>query len=353
MFNLYLSALAAFAATSVLIFALRPVARNLDFVDRPGGRKLHDGDVPVVGGLAMFLGLVIGISGLPEDTRPPVSFTATAFVFVCLGLIDDRLNLPSTLRLVIQIGSVIAMAVVGALSVQFVGQPFGTGLTIFTPGIALIITVMLVVGAVNAMNMIDGIDGLAGSVGLVAVIGVSWIALSGSNATVLGIAAVLVSALLGFLLFNLPLGINGRWRVFMGDAGSMLIGFSIAWMMVALSQDPTTPVAPVTLLWLAALPIFDMVSTAFGRLLRGQSPMKADNSHLHHRLMRKGFTARQTLMVLVAFSTLWAALGLALDEIFVLPEWASLVAFLTAGYLTVTVIEGFEDRSRRVSVSTT
>jgi UDP-GlcNAc:undecaprenyl-phosphate GlcNAc-1-phosphate transferase len=339
MWSLYSASITALVATSFLIFALRPIARNFDFIDRPGGRKTHSGEIPVVGGLAMFIGLLLSLAMLPEEVRPPPSFTATAFVFVCLGLIDDRLNLPALVRLLIQIGSVIAMAVAGTLSVEYVGSPFGTGMTIFASGMALFVTVMLVVGAVNAINMIDGIDGLAGSVGLVALLGILFIALVGSNATVLGIAAVLSAALIAFLVFNLPIGINRGLKVFMGDAGSMLIGFSIAWMMVALSQSPETPVAPVTLLWLAALPIYDMVATGVGRVRRGQSPMSADNTHLHHRLMSKGLSARATLGVLSATAVMWAVTGLLLDVVFAIPEWVSLIAFFAAGILTASTID--------------
>jgi UDP-GlcNAc:undecaprenyl-phosphate GlcNAc-1-phosphate transferase len=125
----------------------------------------------------------------------------------------------------------------------------------------------------------------------------------------------------------------------MGDAGSMLIGFSIAWMMVALSQSPETPVAPVTLLWLAALPIYDMVATGVGRVRRGQSPMSADNTHLHHRLMSKGLSARATLGVLSATAVMWAVTGLLLDVVFAIPEWVSLIAFFAAGILTASTID--------------
>jgi UDP-GlcNAc:undecaprenyl-phosphate GlcNAc-1-phosphate transferase len=118
----------------------------------------------------------------------------------------------------------------------------------------------------------------------------------------------------------------------------MLMGFSIAWMMVVLSQEPATPVAPVTMLWFAALPIYDMVSTGVGRALRGQSPMSADNTHLHHLLLKKGYSTRTTLVILVAFALLWALVGAALDVVSVIPEWLSLVGFLMAGVGTVLIL---------------
>jgi UDP-GlcNAc:undecaprenyl-phosphate GlcNAc-1-phosphate transferase len=345
MLSLYLSAAAAFVATVALAFLLRPVARSLDFVDRPGGRKLHAGEVPVIGGIAMFVGLALGVSMLPDTVRPAASFAATAFGFVCLGLLDDRLNLSSKLRLLVQIGAVLVMAVWGNLGVHYVGAPFAAGTTIFVPGVALFVTVMLVVGAVNALNMVDGIDGLAGSLGLVGLIFVGGVAFVGANVEVLSVAVVLGAAVVGFLVFNLPLGINGSLRIFMGDAGSMLLGFSLAWMMVALSQEPSTPVAPVTLLWFAAVPIFDMVSTATGRLRRGVSPMSADNTHFHHRLMRRGFSTRRALVALVGLAVFWAAVGVSLDAVLRAPEWVSLVAFLVAGGVTSRALTGRREAS--------
>ena len=341
MLSLYLSAGAAFLATLMLTFLLRPLARSLDFIDRPGGRKQHRGEIPVVGGLAMFIGVALGLSMLPDDVRPPASFTATAFVFVCLGLLDDRFNLPSAVRLLVQVGSVIAMVLLGAISVNYVGEPFGIAQMVFSPTMALFVTVMLVVGAVNALNMVDGIDGLAGVLGLVALAGVALIALYGANGTVLAVSVVLAAAVLGFLVFNLPLRFNAALRIFMGDAGSMLIGFSIAWMMVALSQTPSTPIAPVVLLWLAAVPIYDMTSTAFGRLVRGRSPLSADNTHLHHVLRTAGLSDRETLVVLAALATLLAIVGALLTIVFSVPEWLSLVAFVATGWGTVAALRRF------------
>jgi UDP-GlcNAc:undecaprenyl-phosphate GlcNAc-1-phosphate transferase len=345
MVSLYFAAAAALVATVVLSIVLRPLARSLDFVDRPGGRKLHAGEVPVVGGLAMFVGLVVGLAALPELARAPTAFLATAFVFVCLGLLDDRFALSSALRLVIQIAAVVVMAIGGAMSVHYVGAAFGFGPTIFMPPAAVFVTVMLVVGAVNALNMVDGIDGLAGSLGLVALVALAGVAAAGANAVVLSVAVVLGAALVGFLIFNLPLTINRSVRVFMGDAGSMLLGFSLAWMMVALSQDPTTQVAPVTLLWFAAVPIYDLVSTAALRVASGVSPMSADNNHLHHCLLKKGYAAAQSLVILVALAMLWAVIGLMLDLTGLVPEWGSLALFLVAGVATALGIRSLPSRS--------
>ena len=134
----------------------------------------------------------------------------------------------------------------------------------------------------------------------------------------------------------------------MGDAGSMLLGFALAWMMVSLSQDPQTVVAPVTLLWFAAVPIYDMVSTALSRLAEGRSPMSADTNHLHHRLINKGYSPAVTLSILVGFAVLWSGTGFALETRAAWPEWMSLVGFLIAGAVTVFAVRAFPSRGSAV-----
>ena len=346
MWQVYGPALASALATSAVVFFFRPLARNFDFIDRPGGRKIHSDEVPVVGGLAMFIGLAVAVSLLPEVVRPPLTFISIAFVFVFLGLMDDRFSLSPGVRLIVQGGSAAAMALLGGLTVQFVGAPFGFGTVIFLPSVAVGVTIVLVVGAVNALNMVDGIDGLAGSLGFVALLGIALTAIEGGNASVLGVALALAGAVAGFLVFNLPLGINRGLRTFMGDAGSMLIGFTLSWCLVALSQNPDTPLAPVTLLWFVAVPIFDLISTATGRVRQGYSPFHADTTHFHHALIQRGLDRALVLVVLVGFAVLWGLVGAFLDARWQVPEWVSLLGFVLAGIITHVLVRGVGPTSR-------
>jgi UDP-GlcNAc:undecaprenyl-phosphate GlcNAc-1-phosphate transferase len=340
MLSLYIPMLVAALATAGVVFLLRPLAREFNFVDRPGGRKIHSDEVPVVGGLGMFVGLAIGVSLLPGDAPAPAAYVALAFVFVMMGIFDDRLDLSPRLRLGVQAFSAVVMVYVGSLSVHYIGSPFGFGQVIFIPAVAILLTLLLVVGAVNAFNMVDGIDGLAGSLGIVALLGVLYAAIEGSDAVVFGMAITLLGAVIGFLIFNLPLGFNKPLRTFMGDAGSMLIGFSLSWCLVALSQNPNTTVAPVTLLWFVAVPIFDLISTAVGRVLRGVSPFKPDTTHFHHVLLARRLSPRLALCVLVATAAALAVFGVMLDTVWQLPEWLSFAAFLLAGVVVNIFIRG-------------
>lgn len=341
---MWLASAGALVITAVVLAALRPVASRLDFIDRPGGRKIHDEHVPVVGGLAMWVGFFAGGAFLPAEVRPAPIVTSLGFMFVLLGLLDDRFALSAVLRLVVQGAGALAMVLLGGVAVHYVGAPFGNGLVIFDGVVATALCLALVAGAMNAMNMVDGIDGLAGSLALVALLAVGGVALRSGDAGILAIATIGASTVIAFLIFNLPLGFNRRIRTFMGDAGSLFIGFIISWCLVSLSQNPQTVVDPVTLLWFLAMPIYDMLSTAVGRVLRGYSPFHADTTHFHHALLRRGLVVPQVLAVLVAAALGLAGLGWSLDRLWQVPEPVSLLSFLGMGVLTHVVLRAGDGR---------
>lgn len=334
MLSLWLTFLAAMGVTVVVLAALRPVARRLDFIDKPGGRKIHDEHVPVVGGLAMWVGFFIGSSLLPPEVRPSVTVSILGFMFVLLGLLDDRFALSAVLRLGVQILGAFIMVWLGGLAVHYAGAPFGPEPVIFESWVATLLCLLLVAGAMNAMNMVDGIDGLAGSLSLVGFGGVAVVAFLSGDAGVLAIAVTVAGAVLAFLTFNLPLGFNRKLRTFMGDAGSMFIGFTLSWCLVALSQNPDSVVSPVTLLWFIAMPIYDMCSTAGGRLVNGLSPFHADTTHFHHALLRRGLKVPGAVVTLVLGAVFWSAVGWSLQKVFAAPDYVSLLSFLAAGVIT-------------------
>jgi UDP-GlcNAc:undecaprenyl-phosphate GlcNAc-1-phosphate transferase len=334
MTSLWIAFSVACVVTVIVMAVLRPVAERLDFVDRPGGRKIHDAQVPVVGGLAMWVGFFVGAAVLPSDVRPPFVATALGFMFVTLGLFDDRFSLSAVFRLGVQGFGAIAMVLLGGLAVHFVGAPFGPENVVFDGWAATVLCVLLVAGAMNAMNMVDGIDGLAGSLAAVAFGAVATVALLSGDAEILAIAVISAGVALSFLVFNLPLGFNRRIRTFMGDAGSLFLGFLLSWCLIALSQNPNSIVSPVTLLWFIAMPIFDMGSTAIGRMLRHRSPFFADTTHFHHSLLRRGLPVPGALGVLLLIALAWVVIGWWLDRVLGVPDYLSLIGFLVAGGLT-------------------
>ncbi|MCG2582383.1 MAG: UDP-N-acetylglucosamine--undecaprenyl-phosphate N-acetylglucosaminephosphotransferase, partial [Marinobacter sp.] len=190
-----------------------------------------------------------------------------------------------------------------------------------------LITIAAVIGATNAFNMIDGIDGLAGSMSLVTLLSLSFLFLQApGNRLELALAFSIAIALLPYLAANLRMP-PFKKKIFMGDAGSMFIGFSIVWLLVKGTQPETQALRPVTALWIIAIPLMDMVAIMVRRARKGQSVMKPDREHLHHIFMRAGFTDRESLLVITLVSLVFASIGLA-GERFQVPEWLMFTLFV-------------------------
>jgi len=328
------SAAASFGVTLLAILALRPVAIAVDLVDRPGGRKIHYGEVPVIGGLAMFVGLVLGMGLLKVPGSASAAFIAACAILVTIGLVDDRFNLSPFARLP---GHMAASAVIifgSGTAVTTLGHPLGGNEIVLGGYSSIAFTILITTAAINAFNMLDGMDGLAGATSLIALIALAWIAWTGGAHIPAAFALVLAASVCAFLIFNLPVRFNRPLRCFMGDAGSTLLGFSVAWLCMLLSQGPGRSAAPVTILWLVALPLFELLWSTLRRILLGVSPFKADADHFHHLLLKAGFSVRGAFAVFVLLSGLLAAVGLVADH-YGLPDAYSLLLLIAAGVGTV------------------
>jgi UDP-GlcNAc:undecaprenyl-phosphate/decaprenyl-phosphate GlcNAc-1-phosphate transferase len=297
-------ALAAFT-TLLLTPLLARFSPALRLVDHPGGRKKHAGSIPLVGGIAIFVACCATAAfGAPV----PTAFCAAAAILVTVGAVDDAVDLGTLVRFAAQIAASIVMILFGALELQSVGNLLGTGpigLWIFLYPM----TVFAVVGVINSINMMDGMDGLAGSVVAVAL---SWYALVAhmqGQPGAFAIALVLAVAVSAFLAFNLRLPWRRHARVFLGDAGSMMLGFAVAWLALDLTQFSGRTFPPISALWVVLLPLADCVSLMARRVRRGRSPFAPDSRHIHHYLQARGLGVPATHAVLVFVSTLFGAIG--------------------------------------------
>lgn len=301
-------ALLAFVGSYVGLCALRPAATAVRLLDVAGTLKHHQGEVPLVGGLAILTGYVLALAIYPELLAANTVFLIASALLVLTGTLDDRFVLGPTLRLVVQI-VVALIAVFGAgLVVDTIGAPFFAGV-IEMGWLAIPFAILMFVGGINAWNMIDGIDGLASVLAFIGLFCMLVVATSAAP----GLQASLLAMLCGlgaFFLFNLPVQGLRRHRTFLGDAGSMFLGLAIVWHALALSQGETAVMSPVTALWFVALPVYDVITTTIRRILRGHSPLTGDRQHLHHLLQDSGLSARQTLLVLSVLAILGGAIGL-------------------------------------------
>ena len=297
----------ALIVTIAFMFALRPIATRVGLVDRPGGRKLHTGDIPIIGGIAMFVGIFSGLSILGLDLSFLLSIFVASLLLVIIGLIDDKYPLPAAARMMKQVAVVLIMVYGADLYLADMGDPFGIGL-ITTGPFMLIFTMLVALTMINAYNMIDGLDGLAGSLTMVALVSVA--AVAGIHNVFGAMALAIAAAVFSFLLFNFPMIWNRPVRSFMGDAGSTFLGFAVVWVTLGVAQGEARVISPVHALWFAAVPIFDCLTCFVRRALKGKSPLKPGCDHFHHSLMRGGFGVRQILGILTGLQVLYAIIGL-------------------------------------------
>jgi UDP-GlcNAc:undecaprenyl-phosphate GlcNAc-1-phosphate transferase len=292
-----LSALVSAAMLSILF----PRAASLGLVDHPTGeRKHHDAPVPVIGGVAIFSAILL-VSLVAWPISKPLAFgLAGAAVLVFVGIIDDQRGLRASVRFAAQAAAVSLLSLGGGVKLTSLGDLLGFG-PIDLGVLSIPVTVFAMVGIINAFNMIDGIDGLAGGLTLIAILGLLLLAPS------IGPPQVLL------LIDNLQLLACRRRRVFLGDSGSMLLGYLVVWGLVdAATTDHG--ITPVTALWLVALPLMDTLRVILRRVRRGRSPFAADSGHLHHMLSSVLGSTRWALVVMLALGSGLAAAGIVAHE---------------------------------------
>ena len=298
------------------------LGRRVDLVDRPSGRKKHAGDIPLTGGVAIFATLMFGTMVL---TIPPYT---TASLMIAGGLVivsvyDDYKHLNAILRLALHFGAGVLLATTGGIAVSRVGNLLGVG-NIPLLMLSVPLSGLAVAGLCNAYNMIDGIDGLAASLIALPLATLFFLAHSAGHEGAGFVLLILIPCMV-FLLFNLGPNSAVLPKIFLGDAGSVTLGFLTAASMVYFSQGEDAVIRPVMGLWLVALPLMDTIATMVGRWRHGASLTKADRSHLHYLLVDQGMSPRIALTLLLAYASACTVAGLALESA---PESLSLLAFL-------------------------
>jgi UDP-GlcNAc:undecaprenyl-phosphate GlcNAc-1-phosphate transferase len=320
---LFIDFISAIAAG--LLFAR--IAPALGLVDHPGGRKDHETVTPLVGGLAIFTALVVSAS--MGDVHWIVVLAA-AWVVIA-GVADDRFEIPAFPRFVLQGLAALTMAYGAAVVLRGVGNLIGLGPLNFGP-LAIVMTVFCVVGVINAINMIDGVDGLSGSIAATAFAAYAYVAHESNLYPQTKTLLTLLAGTLGFLMLNMRLPWNPKARIFMGDTGSMLIGFMIAWFAVDLTMGEGRTFAPINALWVVMIPLCDCVSLMIRRKRAGRKMTEPDSEHLHHFFKKRGFGIAQTQWAIAGLNAVFAVAAIGAWKLGV-PEpamFAVFVAFFVA-----------------------
>jgi len=290
-------AVLACVLTVTAILAVSPWARRIGLVDRPRGRRVHADAVPLTGGIGIFL-VFAGLSlTLGFRSQLFLSLLLPAGLLLLSGLLDDLLELGPLPKFAFQIAAALVAVTLGDLRLDSLGNLFGQG-EIVLGAWSLPFTVFALVGVINAVNMIDGMDGLAAFVVLVAVGWLGAVALlTGASGTVL-MLLILAGGLAGFLLLNFRLPWGRQAAVYMGDSGSSVLGFVLAWFAIRLTQAPGTGLYPISAVWILALPVIDTLAVMVRRGLGGRNPLRGDRDHVHHVLFGNGLCYGSTVAML-------------------------------------------------------
>jgi len=305
----------------------RRLAPSLGLVDSPDDRKKHVGSIPLVGGIAIFAAICVSLV-VSGEYIVHLPFLAAAALIVATGVWDDVRGVSPYVRLAIQTIAVAILAVWGGRYLHDLGNllPGGEPLGLGRYGIPF--TIFAGVALINAFNMTDGLDGLCGSLTLAALFGALTMAASaGTHHYEVRLLMILSSAIVGFLLFNFPFPGRKQASAFLGDAGSYLLGLSVLYSVILLSQGEDRAMPPVSALWFCLLPLLDMGGISIRRLMRRKSPFKADREHLHHIFTLAKFSTAATTGALAAVALLGVLVGTTLTFAG-MPEGLSLLLFL-------------------------
>jgi UDP-GlcNAc:undecaprenyl-phosphate GlcNAc-1-phosphate transferase len=298
----------AIALTAFLVEVARRLAPAIGLVDAPDQRKAHKGEIPLVGGIGIYAALLIvtAYTGLIAEHWP---FIVSGTLLVLIGMLDDVFGMSPVTRLLLQTASVLFLCIAGNVYLSDLGGII-PGTSEFELGIMSIpFTVFAGVGIINAFNMSDGVDGLCGTLTLFALFGFGIVAYIAGMQSELLMVGILGGALIGFLMFNLRLPGRQQAAVFLGDAGSYLLGLSVLYFAMKLSQGEPRAMTPVSALWFCMLPLFDTGGMILRRIRRGRSPFSPDREHIHHVFLLAKFSVSQTLIVLAVVSLSGVAIG--------------------------------------------
>ncbi len=326
--------LTAFAIALITMPPLIRMIRHYHLFDVPDSRKEHQTPVPTMGGIAAIAGMIIATLLWFRFSRDPfvICFFFSVAILFFIGIMDDLRNLAARYKFIIQIAVSLLIAFAGVRIDSFNGM---LGIGELPVPVQYALTVLAITGITNAFNLIDGIDGLAGGLGFMSLITLGLFLSFSGEANFATIAFAMSGGLLGFLYYNF-----NPARIFMGDTGSLVLGFIVAVLSILLLQKQTgaptqlIPHAPVFLFSIVAIPVFDTLRVFSIRILQGRSPFSPDKNHIHHLLTNNGWNHRFAARLLCCIHAFILGLGYLVKA---LPQWAGLgMIFLTLG-MTVLV----------------
>lgn len=302
MIYLEIKLLFAFIISMVTAVAVTPLvikfAHKIGAVDKPSKRKVHQRVMPRLGGLAIFIAVTVGyfVAGLYEAKITGI--IVGALIIIVLGIIDDKYEISAKVKLAGQI--LAACAVMGSgLTIEVLNIPF---IGVFHLGIfSYVVTLFWILAITNAINLIDGLDGLSAGISSIVFASIAFLAFSADKMLILSLSLILLGSTLGFLFHNFHPA-----KIFMGDTGSMFLGYSIAILSLLGLYKSVTLFSFVVPIMILGVPIFDTSFAIIRRLVNRKPISEADKSHLHHRLLALGLSHRDTVLVIYGFGLIFS-----------------------------------------------
>lgn len=275
---------------------VRNFALRIKAVDRPEARKVHNSLMPRLGGLAICLGFWASMLLTQELTREIWGILAGGLAIVLVGMWDDIRGVSPKVKLLVQILAAL-IVLQGGIKVEFLTNPFGD--VIVLDYFSYPLTVLWIIGITNAVNLIDGLDGLAAGVSAIAAITLGVVSLLEGQGGAALPAFILAAAIFGFLRYNIHPA-----RIFMGDTGSLFLGFNLATLAIVGLTKSTAVISIFLPVVILGIPIFDTLSAILRRFINGKPIFSADKEHIHHRLLELGLSHGKTVFIIYCISGL-------------------------------------------------
>ena len=331
----------AFLSSLITLIVLRPLAIKFNLVDYPTERKTHHGNIPLFGGICVFIGLLVPFFFVIEfDKFLLALFITTSLIFI-LGVWDDLVNLKAKTKLVFMLLISATMINISGVKIESLGNLFGLSYPLELGMFSVPITIIAVIALTNAINMLDGIDGLAGCIVIIAIAGMICFNLPLEFSPLTMILLAVASALLPFIIFNLAP--YSKAKVFLGDGGSLFLGYIISWALIY-SAENINNFTPSFTLWCVAIPLFDFVFIIILRIVNKHSLMTASKDHIHHFLESLGLSKKIILLLIIFFALAFLLIGMLVEKYF---PAISFPLFLTL-FLFYLIIRVYKNNKRKL-----
>ena len=302
--NVFVIVIVTLLTSLILVPIVKKIAIHVNAMDEPNARKIHKVPMPRLGGLAIYLAFLLGYMLYGEVSTQMLSILIGGFLLILIGFIDDINSVPARYKLIVQIIAATIVVLYGDLSfteLSLLGKKI-----YFNAFWGSTLSIIFIVAITNAINLIDGLDGLAAGISSIYFLTIAIIAfiLNRIGGLDVIISLIMLGATLGFLVHNFPPA-----KIFMGDSGSLFLGFMIS-VIALLGYKVTTFTSLIVPIVILAIPIFDTIFAILRRILKGQNIGVADKEHFHHQLLKMRYSPTKSILIIYAIDIAFAAVSI-------------------------------------------